>query len=211
MTANTGTTGTTGQTDIREFGHELWNYLTGKQAVIEYTFEDMTVEVPKTTGPDVPRATWKMNALCGCAPATKTVPAPSAAGRATAPREDRTAGVNRAGGHGRGRGPNRWPGRRLADVPADRCGLDHRCGRRFRWIGQWPAHRNRSPVPLRGRSSWCVLRGHQSPCSFRGRCPDGRGRAQRRGARAAWSGRWAGPEPDQSDRRATHRQPPRRR
>jgi hypothetical protein len=26
MTANTGTTGTTGQTDIREFGHELWNY-----------------------------------------------------------------------------------------------------------------------------------------------------------------------------------------
>ena len=61
MTANTGTTGTTGQTDIREFGHELWNYLTGKQAVIEYTFEDMTVEVPKTTGPDAPRATWKMN------------------------------------------------------------------------------------------------------------------------------------------------------
>jgi hypothetical protein len=61
MTANTGTTGTTGQTDIREFGHELWNYLTGKQAVIEYTFEDMTVEVPKTSGPDAPRATWKMN------------------------------------------------------------------------------------------------------------------------------------------------------
>ena len=55
MTANTGTTGTTGQTDIREFGHELWNYLTGKQAVIEYTFQDMTVEVPKTTGPDAPR------------------------------------------------------------------------------------------------------------------------------------------------------------
>jgi hypothetical protein len=61
MTANTGTTGTTGPTDIREFGQELWNYLTGKQAVIEYTFEDMTVEVPKTTGPDAPRATWKMN------------------------------------------------------------------------------------------------------------------------------------------------------
>ena len=33
MTANTGTTGTTSQTDIREFGHELWNYLTGKQAL----------------------------------------------------------------------------------------------------------------------------------------------------------------------------------
>ena len=48
-------------TDIREFGHELWNYLTGKQAVIEYTFTDMTVEVPQTTGPDSPRATWKLN------------------------------------------------------------------------------------------------------------------------------------------------------
>lgn len=48
-------------TDIREFGHELWNFLTGKQAVIEYTFDDMTVEVPKTTGSDSPRATWKLN------------------------------------------------------------------------------------------------------------------------------------------------------
>jgi hypothetical protein len=61
MTADTGTGGTAGQTDIREFGHELWSYLTGKQAVIEYTFEDMTVEVPKTTGPHSPRATWKLN------------------------------------------------------------------------------------------------------------------------------------------------------
>jgi hypothetical protein len=48
-------------TDIREFGHELWSYLTGKEAVIEYTFTDMTVEVPQTTGADSPRATWKLN------------------------------------------------------------------------------------------------------------------------------------------------------
>ena len=47
-----------GTTDIREFGHELWDYLTGK---IEDTFSDMTVEVPKTTGADSPRATWKLN------------------------------------------------------------------------------------------------------------------------------------------------------
>ena len=47
-------------TDITEFGQELWDYLTGKGAVIEYTFEDMHVEVPRTTGPDSPRATWKL-------------------------------------------------------------------------------------------------------------------------------------------------------
>ena len=32
---STDTTG--GSTDIREFGHELWSFLTGKEAVIEYT------------------------------------------------------------------------------------------------------------------------------------------------------------------------------
>lgn len=48
-------------TDIREFGHELWSYLTGKGATIEYALEDMTVEVPQTTGPDSPRATWKVS------------------------------------------------------------------------------------------------------------------------------------------------------
>lgn len=58
-TAN-GTT-TSAPTDIGEFGHELWSYLTGKGAVIEYELDDMTVEVPKTTGPDSPRATWKMS------------------------------------------------------------------------------------------------------------------------------------------------------
>jgi hypothetical protein len=56
-----GTNTTDGSTDIREFGHELWSYLTGKEAVIEYTFTDMTVEVPQTTGADSPRAMWKLN------------------------------------------------------------------------------------------------------------------------------------------------------
>lgn len=59
-TAN-GTTASATPTDIREFGHELWNYLTGKGAVIEYALDDMTVEVPQTTGPDSPRATWKLS------------------------------------------------------------------------------------------------------------------------------------------------------
>jgi len=59
MTSTAATTD--GTTDIREFGHELWSFLTGKEAVIEYSFTDMTVEVPQTTGPDSPRATWKLN------------------------------------------------------------------------------------------------------------------------------------------------------
>ena len=50
-----------GETDIREFGHELWSFLTGKGATIEYAFQDMSVEVPKTTGPNSPRATWKID------------------------------------------------------------------------------------------------------------------------------------------------------
>jgi hypothetical protein len=52
---------TTGKTDIREFGQELWSFLTGKDATIEYAFEHMTVEVPKTTGDDSPRAIWKLH------------------------------------------------------------------------------------------------------------------------------------------------------
>lgn len=59
-TTGNGTTTST-PTDIREFGHELWAYLTGKGAVIEYELDNMTIEVPKTTGPDSPRATWKMH------------------------------------------------------------------------------------------------------------------------------------------------------
>jgi hypothetical protein len=63
MTSSTAGNGTTtaAPTDIREFGHELWSFLTGKGAVIEYELDDMTVEVPRTTGPDAPRATWKMS------------------------------------------------------------------------------------------------------------------------------------------------------
>jgi hypothetical protein len=61
MTSATDSNHRTGTTDITEIGQELWSYLTGKGAVIEYSFEDMSVEVPKTTGPDAQRATWKLN------------------------------------------------------------------------------------------------------------------------------------------------------
>ena len=61
MTTSTDANHMGGTTDISEFGKELWSYLTGKGATIEYSFVDMSVEVPKSTGPDAQRATWKLN------------------------------------------------------------------------------------------------------------------------------------------------------
>ena len=40
---------------------EMWSYLTGRDAAINYSFVDMAIEVPRDTGPDAPRATWKLN------------------------------------------------------------------------------------------------------------------------------------------------------
>ncbi|OFE18981.1 hypothetical protein BA895_02170 [Humibacillus sp. DSM 29435] len=48
-------------TSISDFGRDMWSYLTGKEAAIDYTFVDMAVEVPRTTGPDSEHATWKLN------------------------------------------------------------------------------------------------------------------------------------------------------
>ena len=61
-----GTTGTTGiatkdVVDWTDLGKEMWSYLTGKGAAIDYTFVDMSVEVPRDTGPAAPRATWRLN------------------------------------------------------------------------------------------------------------------------------------------------------
>jgi hypothetical protein len=47
--------------DWTDLGKEMWSYLTGKSAVINYSFIDMMVEVPRDVGPDAPRATWKLN------------------------------------------------------------------------------------------------------------------------------------------------------
>ncbi|WP_411721133.1 hypothetical protein [Mycetocola sp.] len=59
-----GTGGASNQRSIRDWtdlGQEMWSYLTGRSAVIDYNFIDMTVEVPRDIGPDAPRATWKFN------------------------------------------------------------------------------------------------------------------------------------------------------
>jgi hypothetical protein len=44
-----------------DLGREMWSYLTSKNARIDYRLDDMIVEVPKDTGPDAPRATWRLH------------------------------------------------------------------------------------------------------------------------------------------------------
>ena len=44
-----------------DLAKEMWSYLTGQGAAINYSFVDMAVEVPRDTGADASRATWKMN------------------------------------------------------------------------------------------------------------------------------------------------------
>lgn len=47
--------------DWGDLGREMWDYLTGKGAAINYQFVNMTVEVPRDTGESAPRATWKLD------------------------------------------------------------------------------------------------------------------------------------------------------
>ena len=65
MTAANTATGTSvteqGTTSFVDLGQQMWAYLTGAEAAIDYQFIDMTVEVPRETGADSPRATWKLN------------------------------------------------------------------------------------------------------------------------------------------------------
>ncbi|MEO5981969.1 MAG: hypothetical protein ABIQ13_06600 [Pedococcus sp.] len=51
----------TNTTSFSDLGRDMWSYLTGQEATINYTFVDMNVEVPRSTGPDSARATWKLN------------------------------------------------------------------------------------------------------------------------------------------------------
>jgi hypothetical protein len=49
------------ETSFADFGKEMWSFLTGKGAAINYTFDDMLVEVPRETGEDAPRAVWRLH------------------------------------------------------------------------------------------------------------------------------------------------------
>ena len=51
----------TSTTSFSDFGRDLWSYLTGNEATIDYSFIDMTIDVPRTTGPDSDSARWKLN------------------------------------------------------------------------------------------------------------------------------------------------------
>ncbi len=48
-------------TTFTDLGREMWSYLTGKEAVINYSFQDMSIQVPSATMPDAPAAPWKIN------------------------------------------------------------------------------------------------------------------------------------------------------
>ena len=47
--------------DWTDLGREMWSFLTGREAAINYRFVDMAVEVPRDTGPKAPRATWRVD------------------------------------------------------------------------------------------------------------------------------------------------------
>ncbi len=47
--------------DWSDLGQEMWSFLTGRRAAINYEFVDMSVEVPRDTGPQAPRAVWKVD------------------------------------------------------------------------------------------------------------------------------------------------------
>ena len=47
--------------NFADIGKEMWSFLTGRNAAINYQFVDLDIEVPRSTGADAPRATWKLN------------------------------------------------------------------------------------------------------------------------------------------------------
>jgi hypothetical protein len=47
--------------DWTDLGQRMWSFLTGREAAINYTFKDLTVEIPRDTGSNAPRATWKID------------------------------------------------------------------------------------------------------------------------------------------------------
>ncbi|QBR91307.1 hypothetical protein [Nocardioides euryhalodurans] len=63
MSSSTGetTSGAQQVVDWSDLGREMWSFLTGRRAAINYEFVDMAVEVPRDTGPRAPRAVWKID------------------------------------------------------------------------------------------------------------------------------------------------------
>ena len=53
--------GTQKVTNFTDLAKEMWSYLTGRGAAINYQFVDMRVEVPRDTGAQSARAVWMLN------------------------------------------------------------------------------------------------------------------------------------------------------
>jgi len=53
--------GTQTVTNFTDLAQEMWSYLTGRGAAINYQFVDMRVEVPRDTGAQAARAVWMLN------------------------------------------------------------------------------------------------------------------------------------------------------
>lgn len=49
------------QTSWPDLGKEMWSYLTGRQAAINYEFVDMHIDVPRETGENAPTARWRID------------------------------------------------------------------------------------------------------------------------------------------------------
>jgi len=54
-------TQSTDSTSFVDLGKQMWSYLPGKGAAINYEFVDMIVEVPRETGQSAPRAVRRLN------------------------------------------------------------------------------------------------------------------------------------------------------
>ena len=63
MTEATGNEAPMGgqSSSFADVGKEMWSFLTGRKAAINYEFVNLQIEVPRSTGPDSPRATWQLN------------------------------------------------------------------------------------------------------------------------------------------------------
>ncbi|TIC81335.1 hypothetical protein E8D34_18250 [Nocardioides sp. GY 10113] len=66
--------------DWTDLGQRMWSFLTGREAAIHYRFSDMSIEVPRDTGSNAPRATWKLNGTLTVTTSDAGEPVPPNAG-----------------------------------------------------------------------------------------------------------------------------------
>lgn len=77
MTQSSQTTGdnTNEVADWADIGGRMWEFLTGREAAIHYSFDNMAVEVPRDTGANALRATWKINGTLTVTTSDRRLPA----------------------------------------------------------------------------------------------------------------------------------------